>query len=77
MQIAKWGNSLAVRIPADVARQLGVKVGDEIDVRVAADGALEIVTGHERRRRAMAAIKRLSRPLPPGYRFDRAELYDR
>jgi antitoxin MazE len=25
LQIAKWGNSLAVRIPADYVRQIGVK----------------------------------------------------
>ena len=32
MRIAKWGNSLAVRIPAQVAQDLRLKEGDEIDL---------------------------------------------
>ena len=28
LQIARWGNSLAVRIPAYYVRQIGVKEGD-------------------------------------------------
>jgi antitoxin MazE len=30
MKVSKWGNSLAIRIPADVAAKLGVKEGDEL-----------------------------------------------
>jgi antitoxin MazE len=29
LQIAKWGNSLAVRIPAAHVRQTGLKEGDQ------------------------------------------------
>ena len=32
MQVAKWGNSLAVRIPAALAAELGLRPGDEIEV---------------------------------------------
>ncbi len=32
MQVAKWGNSLAVRLPADLVRELGLKEGDQIDL---------------------------------------------
>ena len=35
MQIAKWGNSLAVRIPAAVAQALELKEGDDIEILVA------------------------------------------
>jgi Growth regulator len=35
MQVAKWGNSLAVRLPAAVVEALGLKVGDEIEIHVA------------------------------------------
>ena len=34
MQISKWGNSLAVRIPAAVADALDLKAGDEIEIDV-------------------------------------------
>ena len=32
MQVAKWGNSLAVRLPADLVRKLGLKEGDDIEL---------------------------------------------
>ena len=37
MQVAKWGNSLAVRLPAAVVEALRLKEGDEIDIRVAGE----------------------------------------
>jgi len=42
LQIAKWGNSLAVRIPADYVRQIGVKEGDRLQAHLGADGALNL-----------------------------------
>ena len=42
LQIAKWGNSLAVRIPADYARQIGAKEGDQLEAHIGADGALNL-----------------------------------
>ena len=35
MQVAKWGNSLAVRIPAAVVDALDLKEGDEIEIHIA------------------------------------------
>jgi antitoxin component of MazEF toxin-antitoxin module len=35
MQVAKWGNSLAVRLPASVVDALELKEGDEIEIHVA------------------------------------------
>jgi antitoxin MazE len=42
LQIAKWGNSLAVRIPADYVRQIGIKEGDQLEVHLGVDGALNL-----------------------------------
>lgn len=42
LQIAKWGNSLAVRIPADYVRQVGIKEGDQLQACLGADGALNL-----------------------------------
>ena len=39
MQVAKWGNSLAIRIPAAVAEALELKAGDEVEIHV--EGARE------------------------------------
>jgi len=41
MKVAKWGNSLAVRLPSELVARLGLKEGDEIAV-VEKDGALEV-----------------------------------
>jgi antitoxin component of MazEF toxin-antitoxin module len=55
VQVAKWGNSLAVRLPAAVVDALKLKEGDEIEIHVAgALGALRrlrhaMVGGHAAR----------------------------
>jgi len=38
MLVAKWGNSLAIRLPADLVRKLGIQVGDEIDLQASEHG---------------------------------------
>src|SRR5690348_13047477 len=35
MQVSKWGNSLAVRLPAVVVEALDLKEGDEIEISIA------------------------------------------
>ena len=76
MKVARWGNSLAVRLPRELAEELALKEGDEIELRSAAGRSIEVVRDG-RREEAMAAIRALSRPLQPGYKFDRDEIYDR
>ena len=72
MLVARWGNSLAVRIPADVARTLGLKEGDDVKIRRASDGALDVARDEDRER-ALAAIRSLRGTLPTGFKFDRDE----
>lgn len=73
MQVAKWGNSLAVRIPADVARALNLKEGDEIDLRALDDGAVAVITERQRREAALERMRKFEGRLPPDYKFDREE----
>lgn len=40
LTVSKWGNSLAVRLPADSLKQLGVGEGDTLVGEIAADGRL-------------------------------------
>lgn len=42
LQVAKWGNSLALRIPSNVVRQLGLREGAIVDAQITIDGALSI-----------------------------------
>jgi antitoxin MazE len=72
MQVSKWGNSLAVRLPSAVVAALGLKEGDEIEIRIAGERAFE-VRRDPGRKRALANLRKLRRPLPPGFVFDREE----
>lgn len=76
MKIAKWGNSLAIRIPADVVKELGLTEGGTVDVNALSGGRLEL-RKDDRRAVWLTKIDALARPLPPGYRFDRDEANER
>ena len=72
MQVAKWGNSLAVRLPTAVVTALDLKEGDEIEIDVVGHRAFDVDRDRSRDR-AIERIRALRRPLPPGWRFDRDE----
>ena len=40
LMVSKWGNSLAVRLPAESAKRIGVGEGDTLIAEVSADGRL-------------------------------------
>ena len=42
MQVAKWGNSLAVRLPAAVVQALDLKEGEEVELHVVGERSLEV-----------------------------------
>lgn len=72
MQVSKWGNSLAVRLPAVVVEALELKEGDEIQIEVADTRRFDISKspGIE------AVLKRLRAyrgKLPADFKFDRLE----
>ena len=76
MRVSKWGNSLAVRLPASVVDALELKEGDQIEVRIAGERTFKVAreTG---RQRALARLRKLRRALPPGFVFDREESHAR
>lgn len=76
MRVTKWNDALAVQIPDDVAKSLDLKEGDDVTVRVAGGGALEIERS-ESREQALERIKALKFKLPPGWKFDRDEANSR
>ncbi len=72
MQVAKWGNSLAVRLPAAVVEALDLKPGDDIQIHVKGDrsfaiqkapGALDL----------LARLRKYRGRLPVDFKFDRLE----
>ncbi len=76
MHVSKWGNSLAIRLPAAIVQALELKEGDDIEIRVAGSRELE-VGRDESRKRALQALRKLQRPLPAGFVFDRDDIYER
>ena len=76
MQVAKWGNSLAVRLPATVVEALDLKEGDQIEIRITGDREFE-VTRDTSKDKALARLRQMQRPLPPGFSFSREEANER
>ena len=72
MQIAKWGNSLAVRLPAAVVEALGLKEGDDVELYVA-DARELAVSRKPGREELLARLHAFRGRLPADFRFDRQE----
>ncbi len=72
MQVSKWGNSLAIRLPAAVVEVLGLKEGDDVEVRVASEGAFEIER-QPTRLEVLARLRQFRGLLPADFKFDRLE----
>lgn len=72
MRVAKWGNSLAIRLPATVVDALALKEGTEIEIRIAGERTFDIA--HDRsRERALERIRSFGKKLPADWKFDRDE----
>lgn len=75
MQISKWGNSLAVRLPAAVIEALALKEGDDIEIVVADERRFEV----RRKLTRTELLKRLRAyrgRLPADFRFDRLDSHE-
>ena len=72
MRVSKWGNSLAIRLPAAIVDALRLKEGDEVEVQVAGERAFDIARDRSRER-ALERIRAFRKELPPGWKFDRDE----
>jgi antitoxin MazE len=76
MQVAKWGNSLAVRLPAAVVETLGLKEGDNIEIMVAGSRTFEVSKKPEVAE-VLARLRKYRGRLPEGFKFDRLEVNER
>jgi antitoxin MazE len=72
MQVAKWGNSLAVRLPASVVDALELKEGDEIEIYIA-DERLFGVTRKPTREELLKRLRAFRGRLPADFKFERDE----
>jgi antitoxin MazE len=72
MQVAKWGNSLAVRLPASLVEALDLKEGDEIEIH-AADAREFVVARKPSRDDLLKRLRAFRGRLPRDFTFDRDE----
>lgn len=72
MKVARWGNSLAIRLPAEVVAQLALSEGDEVEVDILSDRSLAVAP-RMTREQAIENLRALAKPLPPGWKFNRIE----
>ena len=72
MQVSKWGNSLAIRLPAVVVEALGLKEGDQIEIQVEGRRSFA-VTKAPTPRELLARLRKYRGLLPADFKFDRLE----
>jgi antitoxin MazE len=76
MQVSKWGNCLAVRLPAAVVEALALKEGDEIEIHVAGARLFE-VRRRPGARELLARLRKFRGRLHADFKFDRLEAHER
>ena len=76
MQVSKWGNSLAVRLPAAVVDALALKEGDQIELQVAGKRTFQVVKAPDSRE-LLARLRKYRGRLPATFKFDRLEANER
>ena len=72
MKVAKWGNSLAIRLPAAVVKALDLKQGDEVALHVHDERELG-VSRKPGRRQLLERLRAYRGRLPEDFKFDREE----
>ena len=76
MQVAKWGNSLAIRLPRSVVEALKLREGDSIEVHVVGSRSLEVEKSPTPRE-LLRRLRKFRGRMPAGFRFDRLEANER
>jgi antitoxin MazE len=72
MQVAKWGNSLAVRLPKSVVQALKLREGDDIEIHI--EGERQMAVARKANRdELIARLRALRGRLPRDFKFDRDE----
>ena len=76
MQVSRWGNSLAIRLPASVVEVLGLKEGDDVEVEVAAPRTFGIRKSPDDEA-LLDRLRQYRGRLPADFRFDRMDANER
>lgn len=76
MRVSKWGNSLAIRLPAAVVEALGLHEGDDVILRAVGKRTLEIERSPSAKE-LLARLRRFRGRLPNDFKFDHPEANER
>lgn len=76
MRVAKWGNSLAVRLPAAIVEALDLKEGDDVQINLT-DAKSMTVERKASREDLIARLEKYRGRLPADYKFSRDEANER
>lgn len=76
MLVSKWGNSLAVRLPAAVVEALDLKEGEEIALHVVGVRSFQVAR-KPTRRELLSRLRKYRGRLPANFLFDRLEANER
>lgn len=76
MRVAKWGNSLAIRLPATVVEALELKEGDDIELHVAGAREMDVARKPDREE-LLKRLREFRGWLPADFKFDRDEAHER
>ena len=76
MRIAKWGNSLAVRLPSALVEKLELKEGDDVEIHPSGGSELGIAKKLSRAE-LIAGFDKYRGLLPADFKFDRDEANER
>jgi antitoxin MazE len=77
MHVARWGNSLAVRIPAKTVKEMSLKEGDKVELGLKLIETANEPSKEELRAAAIERLLNLPRTLPADFKFDREEANQR
>jgi antitoxin MazE len=76
VKVAKWGNSLAIRLPSSVVEVLDLKVGDDVEVLAPGQRSLRLEKTPGRRE-LLARLRKYRGRMPADFKFDRDEANER
>ncbi len=76
MRIAKWGNSLAVRLPVSIVEELHLEEGDEVEL-VKGEYDTFIVYRYDDPEKLLQRIRRFRGRMPQGFVVNRDDAHER
>lgn len=76
MRVLRWGDSLAIRLPAAVVDAMELREGDEVALQVVSKCVIEIGKAPGAKKH-LASLRRFRGRLPNDFKFDRWEANQR